>query len=146
MRYARIINGLVNNVEMWGEQPPAAEGVVFVELADDSPVGIGHTYDGENFTAPEPEPVVVPVPEFVTKGQLIRSLYQIHSVTVETLDATVEAIIAGLPAGMDQTEYTYQWRYSTTVYRSNPLVPIVGSVLGLTEEQVDDVYRYAITL
>jgi hypothetical protein len=90
--------------------------------------------------------VVVPVPEFVTKGQLIRSLYQIHSVTVETLDATVEAIIAGLPAGMDQTEYTYQWRYSTTVYRSNPLVPIVGSVLGLTEEQVDDVYRYAITL
>jgi hypothetical protein len=140
MRYARIVNGTVINVEVWGEQPPAAEGVVFVELADDSPVGPGHAFDGENFTAPEPEPVVVPVPEFVGPAQ-IRLVLASQGIT----EAVITQMIDALPAEQ-RSNARILWDYSSQFYRNNPFVVQVGAAMGLTSDQIDDMFRVAITL
>jgi hypothetical protein len=87
-----------------------------------------------------PPPAGEPVPETIGPAQLRVALLRLHGIDAETLGATVGAIIASLPAEQ-QTEANYLWQYSTLVRRDNPLVGAVGYVLGLTTEQVDELYR-----
>jgi hypothetical protein len=141
MRYAKIINGLVENVELWSVQPPAADGVTFVELADDSPVGIGHTYDGENFTAPEPEPVVEPVPESVGPAQIRLALLDLYGVTDEMIRGAIDQF-----PEPNRSRALVLYDYSAEFRRGNPFVAAIGQMLGINDEQVDDLFRYAITL
>jgi hypothetical protein len=141
MRYARIVNGTVINVEVWGEQPPAADGVTFVELAADSPVGIGHTWDGENFTAPEPEPVVVPVPESVGPAQIRLALLDLYGVTDEMIRGAIDQF-----PEPNRSRALVLYDYSAEFRRGNPFVAAIGQMLGINDEQVDDLFRYAITL
>lgn len=148
MRYARIINGLVANVELWGEQPPAADGVTFVELASDSPVGIGYSYDGENFTAPEPEPA--PVPQVITRRQLHLALNILEQRTRGELDTLVRGIIAQVPGTeLDRDRILSSWLDSTTINRNNPdtqlLMQYVAGAWGMDQERVDAVFRLGAT-
>jgi hypothetical protein len=53
MRYAVIQNGVVVNIIL-ADPSFALPGYTLVQLADDSPVGIGWLYDGANFTQPVP--------------------------------------------------------------------------------------------
>jgi len=63
MRYAVINNGTVDNVIEWDGQTEwtAPEGSTVLEAPEE--VGVGYTYDGTTFTAPEPapEPAVEPI-------------------------------------------------------------------------------------
>lgn len=140
MRYAKIIDGVVVNVELWND-PPTRDGVTFVELSADSPVGIGHTYDGENFTAPEPDPVVVPVPDSVGPAQIRLALLDMYGVTDEMIRGAIDQLSE--PA---RSRALVLYDYSAEFRRSNPFVAAIGQMLGISDEQVDDLFRYAITL
>lgn len=48
-------NSQVANVIIADEGDPAPNGAFLVALPDDSPVGLGWTFDGQNFTAPPEE-------------------------------------------------------------------------------------------
>ncbi len=144
MRYAKIIDGVVVNVELWND-PPTRDGVTFVELVADSPVGIDYTWDGETFTAPEPPaPAPEPVPFSITKGQLYRGLARDYQFSEDHVNAVVAGILSQMPDGPEKTDAQLNWKHAVEIYRINPLVDIVGQVLGLTPEQIDELYRTAV--
>lgn len=39
-----------------------------------------------------------------------------------------------------------EWEYSNEFFRNNPLVPMVGQMLGWNDDQLDDLWRLAATL
>ena len=55
--------------------------------------------------------------------------------------ATVQSNIDALPE-----ESQIEWEYASYVERSSPLVASLGAALGLTETQLDDLFKLAITL
>ena len=55
--------------------------------------------------------------------------------------ATVQSNINALPE-----ESQIEWEYATTVERKSPLVVSLGTALGLTEEDLDNLFKLAITL
>jgi hypothetical protein len=55
--------------------------------------------------------------------------------------ATVQSNIEALPE-----ESQIEWEYAAVVERNSPLVASLGAALGLTETQLDDLFKLAITL
>lgn len=55
--------------------------------------------------------------------------------------ATVQANIDALPE-----DSQIEWEYSARVERKSPLVASLGAALGLTETELDDLFKLAITL
>jgi len=55
--------------------------------------------------------------------------------------ATVQSNIDSLPE-----EAQIEWEYATTVDRPSALVATLGAALGLTEDQLDDLFKLAVTL
>lgn len=93
------------------------------------------TYDGENFiepVVPEPEPYI---PESVSMRQARLALLQ------SGLLATVDAAIA---SGTEADKIT--WEYATEVNRSDALVDNLSVALGLSEQQLDELFILASTL
>jgi hypothetical protein len=97
---------------------------------------IGDATVGEYVAPPPPPP---PVPPQVTMRQARLAL---HSAG---LLAGVDAAIASLeePA---KTATAIEWEYAQTVDRASGLVPQMAVALGMTEAQVDDLFRLAVTL
>ena len=138
-RYA-LINGsaVMSVVEMSEEQATAALTafeVVYL-LAADSRCASGWSYAGGDVVAPS---VTVPVPAEVTMRQARLAL-----LAAGLLD-DVEAAIAGMdePA---KTAAQIEWEYSNALERDNTLVAILGPALGLSTNQVDDLFRAAAQL
>jgi hypothetical protein len=57
----------------------------------------------------------------------------------------VEAIIASMP-GPDGQAARITWDYATEVRRDDPLLGQMADALGLTEEQIDNLFLSAVTL
>ena len=138
-RYA-LINGstVVSVVEMSEEQATAtltAFEVVHL-LAADSRCASGWSYAGGDVVAPS---VTVPVPAEVTMRQARLAL-----LAAGLLD-DVEAAIDGMdePA---KTAAQIEWEYSNALERDNTLVAILGPSLGLSSNQIDDLFRAAAQL
>lgn len=88
--------------------------------------------EAEFATLPWP---VAPVPDPVTTRQAKLALF-----AAGMLDAADAALAqAGKAAQIE-------WEYAVTFERSNPLIAQVGGALGLTEEQIDDLFRAAAAL
>jgi len=77
-----------------------------------------------------------PVPEKISMRQMRLSLLQ--SNLLNSVQALVDA--AGNEA------YQIEWEYANDVLRSAPLVALFGSELGLTEEQIDNIFILGATL
>jgi hypothetical protein len=88
----------------------------------------------------EPEPVVVPVPEFVGPAQ-IRLVLASQGIT----EAVITQMIGALPEDQ-RGNARILWDHSSQFYRNNPFVVQVGAAMGLTSDQIDDMFRVAITL
>ncbi len=138
-RYA-LINGstVVSVVEMSEEQATAALTAFEIvhSLADDSRCASGWSYAGGDVVAPS---VTVPVPAEVTMRQARLAL-----LAAGLLD-DVEAAIAGMdePA---KTAAQIEWEYSNALQRDNALVSVLGPALGLSSNQIDDLFRAAAQL
>jgi hypothetical protein len=57
MRLAKIVDGVVVNIEEWDVLPEADKNVTYVELTENHGAGIGMEYDGSEFTAKDLDPV-----------------------------------------------------------------------------------------
>lgn len=135
--YVYIRNGVVGDRV---QVPPASVfsqeyAAQFLEAPDD--VQWGWLYDGQYFAPPPASPE--PVPSSCSRGQGRLALLE-----AGYLD-DVEAAIAAIPDGYErrkaQIEYEReQWE------RSNAFLQSMWAALGGTPEQLDDLFRLAVTL
>ena len=112
-----------------------ADGAVLVDvtLPDDYAPG-RYTYDGGFVRVPDPVPVV-PVPTSVSPRQIRQAL------TRANLRSQVEdAVTAG-----DQDLKDW-WEFATSCERNHPMVVEMAQGLGVTDEQLDDLFNLAATL
>lgn len=131
MQYVKTQNGKVTDAIVCNDASFAASiGYIYAE----SPVAIGWSYDGVNFTAP-PAPVVPVVIPPVSPRQIRMALTQIG------LRAQVEAAVA---AG-DQNLKDW-WEFSTQFERNNAEVIAMGAALGVPDAQLDSLWQLAKTL
>lgn len=83
--------------------------------------------------------VAPPVPQFVTMRQARLALLQ-----AGVLPA-VNAAVAAMPGAAGDAA-RIEWEFSSTVERHRFLVEALGASLGMTAEQLDDLFRTAATL
>lgn len=89
---------------------------------------------------PQPAPVVAPgVPSVVTMRQARLAL---HGAGLLSL---VEDAIDALP-DPPKTAARIEWDYSNEVHRNKPFVQMLGGALGLTAEQLDNLFIQAAQL
>jgi hypothetical protein len=85
----------------------------------------------------EPEPVAPVVPEQVT-------LWQIRTVLdVMGLEATVTAVIQGMPDGHEKKAAWKAWEYANNIRRFSPTVEGLKAILQLTDGQLDQIFIQA---
>ena len=132
MRAHVIENGVVvNTVEV--ETLDALPGLVATQANE----GIGWLYDGISFTSP-PQPTPS-VPQEVTMRQARLALLE------NNLLANVQPAINSLPEP-DKTKAQIEWEYSNALQRSNPFVAVLGAALGLSSQDLDDLFIQASAL
>ena len=88
---------------------------------------------------PEYVPVADPVPEVVTMRQARLAL-----LGAGLLDQ-VNTAIASMP-GAEGDAARIEWEYASTVDRHGPTVLALAPALGLTDTQIDELFRQAATL
>jgi hypothetical protein len=135
MRYAIIENGTVANIAIATAEFAQAVGWI----ACQPEVAIGWLYDNGEFTAPPEQPG--PVPEAVDNAQAREALIR-SGISIATVDAAIQLI-------SDPTEREVaftQWEYRDKIRRNASLVVSIAGSLGLSESQVDDLFRTASTL
>lgn len=88
-----------------------------------------------------PEPVVLPpiVPQKVTMRQARLALLNAGKL------ADVDVAIASLPSPQKEAAQI-EWEWSSTVERSRPLVQTLGTLLSLSEQDLDNLFIEAATL
>ena len=132
--YAIIESGVVANMAL------ATEALDANWVLATAGVAIGWLHDGTAFSpppAPEPEPERVP--HSCTRRQGQRALL-VHG----HLD-DVEAAIAAISDPLDRRDA--QIEYEAGIWeRDNPFVQAMWAQLGGTPEQLDDLFRMAVTL
>lgn len=79
------------------------------------------------------------VPRIVTMRQARLALLQ------QGLLSSVEVVIAGLPEP-EKSAALIEWEYATTVDRDWPWVVTLTELMGLTDEQIDELFILANTL
>lgn len=57
--------------------------------------------------------------------------------------AMVDAVIAAIPDEVQRDVATAYWEYATQLHRNHPLIAHVAAALGLTDDQVDAMWRAA---
>lgn len=90
-----------------------------------------HAWNGSTWM-----PVPLPVPEVVTMRQARLALLQ------SGLLAQVNTAVSSM-TGAAGDAARIEWEFSSTVERNLPLVQSLTGVLGLTEAQIDDLFRLA---
>ena len=93
--------------------------------------GIGWLYDGESFSPPPPNPVQIP--QEITMRQARLALLDIG------LLANVQTAINTLPEP-DKTKAQIEWEYSNALQRNNPFVTTLGTALGLSSDDIDNLF------
>jgi hypothetical protein len=88
------------------------------------------------------EPDATPiVPQAVTMAQARLALLG-AGITASTVDAQIAAI----PDDFLREAAKIQWEYEANVKRDSPLIASIGPALGLTDEQIDQLFITASTL
>jgi hypothetical protein len=107
---------------------------------------VGWFYDADNRAAmgveeevvDDPAPVPA-VPSSVTMRQARLALLQAGKL------GSVDAAIASMPSPQKE-EAQIEWDYSSAVERDRPITKMMGSALGMTESEVDNLFILAATL
>lgn len=133
MRAALVRGGIVENIILAAPDLDFGDGSLIVPIGDE-PVAIGATYDGSTFTNPAPPPV--PVPEAVTARQARLALLGAGKLDM------VDVALAQLPGSQGRAA-RIEWEYATDIRRDSPMIAALAPALGLTSEQIDDLFRAA---
>lgn len=122
-------------VDVAATEPPAADVVTEIEPALVDGVWT-QQWSGRSYT---PEERKALVPESVTMRQARLALLGIGKL------GDVETAINGLPSPQKEAAMI-EWEYSQTVERNRPFVQLLAPELGLTEQDLDDLFMLAQTL
>lgn len=135
-RFAIIENGIVGNIVIADAEFAQEQG--WLAAPDD--VEIGWTYDGNDFAAPvvSPEEIRAAIrPVTMRQARL--------ALLAAGVLGDVAPALAALPSPhRDAAEI--EWEYASEVRRDAPLIAALGSALGLTEDQIDDLFEAASAL
>ncbi len=130
-------------------------------VPDDAVTDPSVTYPFEDAASPEPGPWQRAVSSLVLEGGVVRRVWDTVATPVpaEVLrwqflasvklagfsHEAIEAMIASLEEPL-RTVAQSKWSAATQIRRDNPLINQLGAVLGLTTEQIDQVFRVAAAL
>lgn len=131
--YLVIENGIVINCALASEEFASANG--WIKARDGA--GIGWKYENGVFTPPVPEPL--PVPPSVTMRQARLALHSHGKL------AAVQDAINQLPEPT-KTEAQIEWDYASVVERTSPFVAMLTPALGMTDAEMDELFREASNL
>lgn len=98
-------------------------------------IGMPQAPDGYAVALDDGTPIWIPVPAAVTPLQARKAL------RLAGIMPSVQLYLATAPA-----EVTEAWEYANEIERTNTIITQVAGQLGLTDEQVDDLFRAANTL
>lgn len=116
------------------DQPfPVAEPLVWRECPDE--VDTTWTWGGAAFVPP-PEPDPNPVPQIVSR-------FQARAVLM--LAGKLEAVQAAVD-GSDDPLVKLAWSEAVEFNRQSPTIAALAGAIGLTEAEVDDLFRQAATI
>jgi hypothetical protein len=134
--YHLIKSGLVENTVLWDAAPPAGTypGYTVIEATNGGP---GWIWDGTTLSPPASPPL--PVPAQITNAQ---ARYILRRTPTATAGVTLfDAVDAAAKAqGGDLLDF---WDYANDFYRSSPAVLALAGALGVTSQQLDDLFRAA---
>lgn len=118
-----------------------------LELPDDMPADevLRRTYTESGVVA-EGVPVADPVPDAASPATIRVALRRLHGITNAALDATVQAVLAGIADPGERDDAETLWMYSVSIRRDHPLVAAVAQAFNLTDAQTDEVFRVAATI
>ena len=147
--YAIVRDDLVENLVEWdgnegeGETPFSQlvwPGALPVKIKGESRPSIGDGYvDGKFVPAPKPPAPPEPIPGAVTMRQARLALIDAGKY------AQVNAAIHSMP-GAEGLRAQVEWDFAGTVERASPIVGMMGQLLALDEEQLDNLFRSAAKL
>ena len=154
---ARIEGGLVAEIVQLPEGVPLVEAfhpdAGFVSATAEAQVGMRYE-EGAFLPAPNPAPIVLPVPTAISDRQFAQQL-AILGVITETealawasrgeLPAALEAALADLPEG-ERFGARMLLAAATTYERQHPLVAQLGTALDYDEPALDALWRAAAQL
>ena len=115
-----------------------ADGLVICVSANSEPSEANVEADIANPPAPPP----AAVPGSVGPAQLRIALRHLHSIT----SAQVLAAIDGIADQTARDDAFDLWEYATQIRRDHPLIGSFTTAFNLTSAQVDDIFRYAISV
>lgn len=130
-KYAQIIGQNVHGVFEYDPLPEFAPNIIMLQIPEDSPVQAGWGYvDGEYIEPPEPE---LYVPNEVTMRQARMALH--FAGILKAADSAVAAM-----EGEAGEIARIEWEFSSTVRRDRQFVQNIGSALGLSSEDIDNLF------
>ena len=136
MKYAYINNNIA--IEVVESNPQILfvphYAAQFIEVTDDCFGG----YELVNGQWQQP-PTPVQTPQEVTMRQARLALLE------NGLLANVQPAINSLPEP-DKTKAQIEWEYSNALQRGNPFVDVLGAALGLSSQDLDDLFIQAAAL
>lgn len=137
MRIALIKNGIVENVveSAHGMHPE------FTEIESDI-AGVGDSWDGENFL-PVPGEIMEPVEPVVVKTLEVSCFQAKVALDQSGLLGAVQAIMDA-PATPNRIKLA--WNSGATFKRYSDMIVSMAALLGLTNEQIDDLFALAATI
>jgi len=93
-------------------------------------------------TGIELSPIIItvePVPQTCTMRQGRLALHRAGKLSM------IDAVIASLPSPQRE-EAEIEWEYGLKLERAWPTLQLLGTASGLTDEEMDDLFRLAVTL
>lgn len=100
-------------------------------------LGLTPYWQGEVLCVGEPDPLPAPiVPNAVSPRQARLALLSIGKLS------DVEQALASIPGPQGEAA-RIDWEYATEVQRNSPLIDALAPALGLSSEQIDDLFRMA---
>lgn len=128
MRFAIIQDGVVQNIANASEEFGQQHGWI-----PSAGAKIGDLWDGDNFTSPPPSAPVVP--QQVTMAQARNAL---EDAGISSAD--VDAAIENIQNPAQKRKAKNDWEYAPYVRRNSNLTKSLGAMLGLTEQQIDELF------
>lgn len=131
MKQALIYGNRICQVE--NESFPVAEPLFWVDVDDDVRPDTHEWRDGAAALIPETEPAPPVVPESVTMRQARLALLAAGKLT------HVQTAIDALPEPQ-KTAARIEWEYSSAVNRNSEFVEVLGKLLGLDSDGIDNLF------
>lgn len=138
--WALIINGIVAELTDIDPAGRFHESLTWVEC--DQNVAVGWTFGDNGFSQPEPQPEITAAPKTCTPAQGLVALFALKNITEDNVLAAIDQI----PDPVQQYTAKIGYQRATTWERNSPTMQAMAGLLQLTEDDLDALFSYAVTV